>query len=206
MLTRRRLLAASTGLPIALTSCSEPPKKAAEPKKPAEALTGRSAFFKMYSPARIWSPDIQVLRLNSINLDQLRGAEGKYAAWECVFVSPSKSLSKSFTYSAVEAGGNLHEGVFSGLDESYKASSSSQAMPWVVPAFKVDSDQAYKVAIEKSQDYVKKNPDKPMFFLLEQTRRFPSLAWRVVWGDSVGTSDYSVFVDATTGLYLERTK
>ena len=27
--------------------------------------------------------------------------------------------------------------------------------------------------------------------------------WRVVWGDSVGTSNFSVFVDATTGEYLE---
>lgn len=204
MLTRRELLAASTALPIALTSCSEPPQKAAEPKKPAEPVTGRTAFFKMYSPARIWAPDIQVLRINSINLDQLRGSEGKFPAWECVFVSPSRQMSKSFTYSVIEGPGNLHEGVFAGLDENYRP--AGQAIPWVVAAFKIDSDEAYKVAVEKSQDYVKKNPNKPMFFLLEQTRRFPNLAWRVVWGESVGTGDYSVFVDATTGMFLERTK
>ena len=204
MLTRRQMLATS---PLLLAGCSstETPKKAAEPKKAPEPLTGRTAFFRMYSPARIWSPDIQVLRMNSINLDQLRGSGGKYPAWECIFVSPGKGQSKSFTYSVIEAGGNLHEGVFSGLDERFSGS-SGQATPWVVPAFKIDSDQAYQVALEKSQEYVKKNPDKPMFFLLELTRRFPNLAWRVVWGDSVGTSDYSVFVDATTGAYLERTK
>src|SRR5438876_151399 len=31
----------------------------------------------------------------------------------------------------------------------------------------------------------------------------PDLTWRVIWGDSVGTSNFSVFVDATTGEYLE---
>jgi hypothetical protein len=50
---------------------------------------------------------------------------------------------------------------------------------------------------------VKKNPDKPMFYLLEQTPRYPDLAWRIVWGDSVSSSNYSVYVDATTGEYLE---
>jgi hypothetical protein len=53
--------------------------------------------------------------------------------------------------------------------------------------------------------FVKKSPDKPIMFLLEKTRRFPDLAWRVIFGESVGTSEYSVFIDATTGAYLERT-
>ena len=30
------------------------------------------------------------------------------------------------------------------------------------------------------------------------------LTWRVIWGDSVSSSDYSVYVDATTGTYLEK--
>jgi hypothetical protein len=50
---------------------------------------------------------------------------------------------------------------------------------------------------------VKKNPDKPILFILEKTRRFPDLTWRIVWGESVGLSDFSVFVDASTGKYLE---
>ena len=43
----------------------------------------------------------------------------------------------------------------------------------------------------------------PVTFLLEFTKRFPNPAWRVIWGESVGTSDFSIFVDATTGEYLE---
>jgi len=51
---------------------------------------------------------------------------------------------------------------------------------------------------------MKKYPDKPLSFILERTNLFPDLTWRVIWGESVSTSDYSVFVDATTGKYLEK--
>ena len=38
------------------------------------------------------------------------------------------------------------------------------------------------------------NPSgKPVIFLMELTRRFPDVTWRVIWGGSVGTSDYSVY-------------
>ena len=56
--------------------------------------------------------------------------------------------------------------------------------------------------MKKGADYAKKNPDKTITFLLEQTDRFPNPAWRVVWGETVGSSSYSIFVDATTGEYL----
>jgi len=49
-----------------------------------------------------------------------------------------------------------------------------------------------------------KFPNKPMFFLLEMTSRAPDLSWRVVWADSVSNSDYSVYVDAVTGDFLEK--
>ena len=52
-------------------------------------------------------------------------------------------------------------------------------------------------------EFLKANPDKNVSFLLEKNNKFPDLTWRVIWGDSVSTSNYSVFVDATTGEYLE---
>ena len=68
----------------------------------------------------------------------------------------------------------------------------------------MDSDEAYETAAKESADYIKKNPGKPVVFLMELSKRFADVTWRVIWGDSVGTSDYSVFVDGTTGKYLER--
>ncbi len=201
-----KLVKALTPLLLSLLiACSEPPKPAVEkkkePLKPAEPVTGRQALQYMYSAARAWTPDAQILRLNSIALSQVKPEPGKSGAWQATFVSASRRLSRSWTYSVVEAEGNLHKGVFAGLEEGYP--SSGQAKPFQFLAVKFDSDEAYKTALKKSADYVKKNPDKPISMLLELTGRFPDPAWRVIWGESVGRSNYSIFVDATTGEYLQ---
>jgi hypothetical protein len=187
-----------------LSACSDAPKTATEkePPKPPEALTGRQAFQRMYPQARGWSPDAQPLQIASLNLAQVKTEKGKAGAWQVIFVSPSRGKAKTYTYSAVEADGNLHEGVFGGTEEDYTA--RGDASPFQIAAIKVDSDEAYKTAAAKSAEYIKKNPDKPVIFLMELSRRFPDVTWRVIWGTSVGTSDYSVFVDGTTGLFLQR--
>jgi hypothetical protein len=187
---------------LLLSGCSDAPKteKAKEPAKPLEPLTGRQAFQKMYPPARNWVLDATPLRVRSVRLSA-KPEKGKADAWEAVFVSQSLAKSKTFSYSIIELEGNLHQGVFSGLEEGYSPQSASSPFP--IAAIKIDSDQAYDVAAEKSAAYIKKNPDKPITYLLEQTRRFPDVTWRVIWGESVSSSDYSVFVDASTGKYLE---
>jgi hypothetical protein len=189
---------------LLLSACSDAPKTASvkEPPKPPEALTGRQAFQRMYPQARGWAPDAQPLEIRSIALEQLKTEKGKSGAWQVVFVSASRAKAKTFTYSAVEGDGNLHEGVFGGIEENYTPRGDSS--PFLIAAIKVDSDEAYQTAAAKSAEYLKKNPDKPVMFLMELTRRFPDVTWRVIWGGSVGTSDYSVFVDGTTGMFLER--
>lgn len=191
---------------LLLGACSEPPKtdKAKEPAKPAEPLTGRQAFQKMYPAARSWAIDATPFRVRDLKLSQVKSEKGKAGAWEAVFVSPSLSKSRTYTYSTIEAEGNLHQGVFAGLEEGYTPSTRGPSFPFDIAAIKFDSDQAYETAAEKSADYMKKYPDKPMTFILERTNRFPDLTWRVIWGDSVSTSDYSVYVDATTGKFLEK--
>jgi len=188
---------------IILTACSEAPKTETtkQPAKAPEALTGRQAFQRMYPQARVWAQDAQLLQLRSVNLTQLKSEMGKAGAWQAVLVSPSRGKARTFTYSAVEEEPSLHEGVFGGIEEDY--SPSALAAPFEIRALKVDSDQALDTAAQKSQEYIKKNPAKPVVFLLEQTKKFADPAWRVIWGESVGTSDYSVFVDATTGVYLQ---
>jgi hypothetical protein len=187
-----------------LSACSDAPKTASEkqPPKPPEALTGRQAFQRMYPQARGWSPDALPLQIRSIDLREVKAEKGKAGAWQVIFVSASRGKAKTYTYSAVEADGNLHEGVFGGLEEEYTARGDS--FPFQIGAIKVDTDEAYKTAAEQSAEYIKKNPDKPVMFLMELTKRFPDVTWRVVWGGSVGTSDYSVYVDGSTGQYLER--
>jgi hypothetical protein len=156
----------------------------------------------MYPQARGWAPDAQPLEIRSVNLAQVKAGDGKAGAWQVIFVSPARGKAKTYTYSAVEGDGNLHEGVFGGQEESYTA--RGDAFPFTIAAIKVDSDEAYQTAAEKSQVYIQKNPGKPVMFLMELNRRFPDVTWRVIWGDSVSTSDYSVFVDGSTGKYLEK--
>ncbi len=185
-----------------LAGCSEAPKTEAakQPEKVPEPVTGRQAFQMMYPQARRWAADAQPFQLQSIRLSQVKSNKGKAGAWQAIFVSPSQSKSRTYTYSVVEAEGNLHEGVFGSIEESY--STQAAASPFEIAAIRIDSDQAYDTAAQKSQEYIQKNPGKPITFLLEQTKRYPDVTWRVIWGESVGTSDYSVFVDATTGAFL----
>ena len=187
-----------------LSACSDAPKAAEqkEPAKPLEALTGRQAFQQMYPQARGWAPDAQPLQIKSLNLAEVKADKGKAGVWQVVFVSAARAKAKTYTWSAVEAEGNLHQGVFGGIEDSYTPRGDST--PFEIAAIKVDSDEAYATAVKESAEYIKKNPDKPVIYLMELGKRFPDVTWRVIWGDSVGTSDYSVYVDGTTGKYLEK--
>jgi hypothetical protein len=197
------LFSASTLL-LVMAGCSTEtpaPEKKAE-VKPAEPVTGRQALQNMYIAARGWAADIQPIKITSLPLSEVKPTPGKAAAWQAIFVSPSQSKARSYTYSVVESEGNLHKGVFAGLDQSWSGPSGS-TKPFLMAAIKVDSDDAYQTALKKGAEYDKKNPGKPITFLLENNRKFPDVSWRVVWGESVGTSNFSVFVDASTGGYLE---
>ena len=187
-----------------LVACSDSkqPEKTAQPAKPPELLTGRQAFQRIFPQARGWAVDAQPLQVRSLNLTELKPEPGKAGAWEVTFVSPSKASSRSYTFSSIEAEGNLHEGVFAGPIGSY--SGRGPAMPFLLAAIRIDSDKAYEIAAEKSQDYIQKHPNLPISYLLEQTNRFPELTWRVIWGASASTSDYSVFIDASTGKFIEK--
>jgi hypothetical protein len=201
----RTLAFVLTSTVLFLSGCSEAPKTSAvkkeEPKKEPEAITGKSAFFKVYVTARSWAPDVQCLSVTSIPLKEVKEGPGKYGAWRVTVVSPSKLKKRTYTWSAVEAEGNLHEGVFPGGEDSYTPSPKSK--PFLIAALKTDTDAALKTAEEKSAEYMKKNPGMRINYLLELGDKHPNPYWRVIWGDSVGTSGHSVFVDASTGAYLE---
>jgi hypothetical protein len=184
-----------------LTGCSEQPGTAEkkEPPKPAEPVTGVTALFKMYQVARSWAPDAQVLKMNSIHLLEVPSVPGEAGAWEALFASASMGRARTYTYSVIESPGNLHQGVFAGQQESLDARAQSILMA----AVKVDTDAAYKTALGKAGEYDKKNPHLTISMLLEKNKRYPNPAWRMIWGESAGTSGFSVFIDASTGEFLE---
>jgi len=196
-------LVSAAALTLLMAGCStEPaPQKKAE-EKPAEPVTGRQALQQMYIAARGWAADIQPIKVTCILLPEVKAEPGKAPAWQALFVSPSQGKARSYTYSVVESEGNLHKGVFAGLDQGWSGP-SGETKPFPMAAIKFDSDQAYQTALKKGAEYDKKNPGKPIIFLLEANNKFPDVSWRVIWGDSVGKSGFSVFVDASTGAYLQ---
>jgi hypothetical protein len=191
-----------------LTACSETPaptvKKEAEKLEP---VTGQSAVYKMYQMARSWASDSQVLKMQGVHLSEVKdGAPGTAPAWQAVFVSAAKSQSRSYTFSIVEGEANLHKGAFAGPEESWSGSTDMDS-PSLMAAIKIDTDTAYKTAMASTRshaaEYDKKFPGKPITIQLERTSKHPNPAWRIIWGESAGTSDFSVLIDASTGDYLE---
>jgi hypothetical protein len=192
-----------------LTACSDTPAPTAkkEPEK-VEPVTGQVAVFKMYQMARSWAPDAQVMKMQSMRLAEFKDAQhGTAPVWEATFVSAAKGQARSYTFSIVEGEANLHKGSFAGPEERWSGGRSGMDSPFLMAAIKIDTTTAYKTALEnprsKAGEYDKKSPGKPITILLERTPKHPNPAWRIVWGESVGTSDFSVLIDASTGEYLE---
>jgi hypothetical protein len=187
---------------VLLSACSDAPVKKA-PEKPPEPLTGREGFYKTYPAAHLWATDAQPMRVRSMELKELKAEGGKAAAWEVTYASETKGRSRVFTWSAVEAEGNIHQGVFGSQDEAWRPGGPDKTFP--IQALKIDTPDALQTAITHSVTYFKNLGTKPHpKFLLEFTARYPDPVWRVYWGDSVSTAEWSVFIDSATGDYQGR--
>jgi hypothetical protein len=186
--------------------CSEAPQHNTGQLKdlghPAAPVTGRFAFQRMYIQARTWAPDAEPLRISSFNLKEVASEGGKCGAWQATFISAARNKARTYTYSVIESPGNVHEGALAGREEPWSGPRGRER-PFLQQALRIDSDEAFAAAAKVSGDYLKKNPKMPVLFLLELTPRFPNPTWRVLWGETIGTSDYSVFVDASTGKPLQ---
>lgn len=188
-----------------LVGCSSGPDKPAaqqpeEPAKPPEPVTAQYAFRQMYLAARNWAPDAEALRLSNVPLPEFRSQKGKAGAWQATFASAQRGQAKIFTYSVIKGPGNLRQGVFEGPEEGW---SRRQGEPFSILAFQVDATTALETAMKRGAAYAGKHPDMPINFLLERRPRFPNPVWRVIWGESVGTSGYSILIDAATGAYQQ---
>lgn len=190
------LMAACGGAPT--------PAKKKEAEKPPEPVTGLKAFFQMYGSARTWAADLTPLSCTSMSLKEVPSADGKYPVWTCTFVSETRRQSKTYMYSVVNADGGINKGIYGRNEENYSGPRGNNA-PFPMQALKKDTDEAYKTALahKDAVAYVAKNTDKPVFFLLEKTKELQNPAWRVVWGTSVSMSNFSIYIDASTGDYIK---
>jgi hypothetical protein len=206
----KRLKLAFTFLLVVLTSCSQPPKPAADAnsaspaKGPAQAgpVTGKTALWEMYKSARNWAKDLEPLALESQTVAGITNGDGKAGMWKGTFGSVSKHEARSFTYSAVSHPPDIIKGATIG-----------KALPWSGPTkdalafhatdeeLAVDSDAAYKTASAKAAAWLKQHPDKEATISLGNAARFKGAVWYVHWGDK--KTGYAVYVDAKTGAIVE---
>ena len=183
------------------SSTLEQPLTGQQPPTGQQPLTGRQALQEMYDAARRSDPSVRPIRVNSILLPEVRAEPGSAAAWQAIFVSAGQSAA-IYTDSIADWEGILHKGVFPRLHQSWSGSPGA-SKPFPVAAIKIDSDQAYQTALRKGAEYDKKNPGKPINLILEDNNKFSDASWRVMWGETAGTSNFSIYVDASTGAYLE---
>jgi hypothetical protein len=187
--------------PLFLAGCGASVTETKKPEGPPEAVTGLHALYQMYAASKAWATDGQVLKLTSIHVTDVPAKPGKAGVWQVTFVSPLLQQARTYTYSVTEESMTLHKGIDSGKAENWSAHGSDH--PFLIAAAKFDSDQAYETALKKGADYSAKNPGMTIIYELEQTAVGSNAAWRVIWGESVSSSAFSVLVDATTGAYVE---
>ena len=195
---------AVAGAVLMLAACSSAPPPAATteapattaPAKPAGPVSGKTAFYAMYKPARTWAADVEALSLSSGELPGFKNEDGKAALWTAVFASPSLHQARHFSY-AIAAAGTIQKGVDADVSEAWSGPTKA-VMPFQNSDFTVDSDAAYKTAADKGAEWLKTNSDKKVTMQLGAAARFPAPVWFVVWGDTK-SGGYAQYVNATTG-------
>lgn len=193
---------------LILSGCSEAPSTSAkvetvakkEPEKAPEAVTAQRAFFELYKPARTWATDLLALSVTSGEVPNIKNEDGKAGMWTAVFVSPSKHEARSFIYAVADSGPDIRKGVnVSGALPWGGATAASK--PFANSEFAVDSDAAYKVAVEKAAAWLKTHPNQTVTFRLGNASRFAAPVWYLMWGTS--KNGYAALVNATTGAIVK---
>jgi hypothetical protein len=180
-----------------MSGCSSGPAKPAPAEKPQpqapEQITGSSAFYKCYISARGWAADAQPYRVESEPTTDSKGRDGRAAEWRASFAFPSKRTTRPYTWALGD--------VSHSVEDAYSATNSSTQI-FNVQFLKVDTDKAFSIAQEHGGDkLLEKEPNTPVFYLLEWNRQENALQWHVIYGADRDIPKLRVAVNATTGLF-----
>lgn len=201
-----------------LTACSSPPSgggssanQPAKPAeiKPAEAETGRSIFYRLYTTSRGWAPDTEPISIQSQNYKNAGGNpnaplghDGKSAVWRAMFASPSRRTMKTYMWSGLTGPDAPSLGITPGAEDSWSASNSS-TQTFQLAYLKHDSDEALAVAQKHGGEArLKKNADLPVNYTLGWEPRRNTLVWHVLYGKSSTEPDLDVVINASTNEFV----
>jgi hypothetical protein len=201
------ILAASFFAILALDACnSSAPTKAAPTPKPAEYISGREAFQKLYVSAHAVAGDVMPYRMESRYTKGSPANEGLSGLWRADFASASKKLSKSFTWSGLADPDAPERGISHGSDDTYNPGNTSTHV-FETQFLKIDSDQALKIAQKHGgEKLTAADPNQPIFYTLDFDARDNQLIWHVIYGSSRYDAKLDVAVDATSGSFLRAEK
>jgi hypothetical protein len=193
---------------LGMTACSSPAPSTAkseaetaaakEPAGPPQPVSGKTAFYEMYKPARAWATDLVPIGLKSEDVEGVPSEGGLAPRWTAAFVSSSRHEVRTYYYSVVDKPPLILKGVKA--DNALPWSGpTADAMPFQLSDFSIDSDAAYKTAAEKADAWLKKHPGKPVAMSLGNATRFSAPMWYLLWGDK--KDGFAGYVNATLGTY-----
>ena len=164
--------------------------------------TGRFALQKMLAPARFWASDAQPVRLESSNIKDSNGHDGKASFWRAQFASAGRQKSEPFSWSGV-ASVDVARGVDHGAEDSYNPANRS-ARTFDLNFLKTDTDKAFEVAQQHGgKQLLGKDPKTTVSYLLDWDAQSSQLRWHVMYGaETVGR--LTVLVDASSGEYIRK--
>jgi hypothetical protein len=191
---------------LSLTACSTPTTSTTTaetaaptaPEGPPKPVSGKTAFYEAYKPARVWAADLQPIGLKSDDVEGIPTEGGLAPMWTVAFVSPSRHEVRTYYYSVVSKPPLILKGVKADSAQSW-AGPVADAMPFQLSDFSTDSDAAFKTAVEKADAWLKKHPNKTVSMSLGNATRYPAPMWYLLWGDK--KDGFAGYVNATTGIY-----
>jgi hypothetical protein len=193
---------AACGL-VFLTACSSDMKTAtSDAKATAEApaaaagpVSGKTAYWEMYTEARKWATDLMPLSLEAKEIPGIANEDGKAAMWNATFVSASQKEMRVFTYAIVAHPPDIYKGVTIGKPLPWNG--ARDVMPFSMSQVQIDSDAAIKSAGVEAAAWLKQHPEKNPTINLKELARYQLPTWIVMWGnDKVG---YRSFVSGVDG-------
>jgi hypothetical protein len=152
----------------------------------------------MHTFASAWAKDLNVIRLSSINIPEVKMVPGRAAAWQAQFASETLGKTRAYTFSVYDASVTLRQGIFADAP----GTSSDRTKSFVIGEATTDSDKAWDIALAHGQKYSTEHPDMPVSWILEPDHQTGTPVWHVIWGLSAARSEFTILVDAHAGAYL----
>jgi hypothetical protein len=169
----------------------------------SESATGRFALQKMLPSSRLWAPDAQPIRLESSNVKDSNGRDGKANFWRALFGSVSRQKSEPFSWSGITTP-DAHKGVDHGVEDSYNPANRSYRT-FDLNFLKSDTDTAFEVAQQHGgKQLLEKDPKTTVSYALDWDSQSNQLRWHVIYGGSESTGKLTVLVDASTGNFIRK--